>query len=114
MQITVDVITTRRDIYNALCESEDNQSIIGISAGELGPGLYMTMVKEIIDHGDDMLIVLNSYDRTGYFLEKNKIALSDINGVIPFKAVFTNPFLKGLAESQNDEAGQARSADYLF
>jgi hypothetical protein len=115
MQITIDVITNPREILRSILESEDNQSIIGISSSELGPGIFMTTVKEIIAQGEDLLIVVNSYDLTGYFLEKNRLLLSRITGIIPFKAVFTNPFLKEVIDKQKQEEGdQTMSTDYLF
>ena len=101
MQITIDLISTREEVYRALVESEENQSIIGIASEDLGPGMFLTSVKEVLDDADDTLVVLNSYDTTGYFLEKNKVSLTSITGVIPFKAVFKNPFLKELQKTKN-------------
>lgn len=115
MQITIDVITTRKEIYKAILESEDNQSIIGITSRDLGPGMFMTSVKEVLSDGNQQLVVLNSYDITGYFLERNKIFLKNISGVIPFKAVFTNPFLKELqAEQQQQTDVSQKKPDYIF
>jgi hypothetical protein len=114
MQITVDVITTRKEIYEALLESEDNQSIIGISSQQLGPGMYLTSVREILNDGDDVIVVLCSYDTTGYFLEKNKVSLNSISGVIPFKAVFQNPFLKELEKEIKSETATGTKPDYIF
>lgn len=120
MQLVIDIITTRRDIYNALVDSEENQSIIGIASQDLGPGMFMTSVKDIIVEDEDILIILNSYDTSGCFLEKNKVHLSNIAGVIPFKAVLTNPFLKALeAREQQDRkqkksSAQQNSPDYIF
>lgn len=115
MQLIIDIITRQEDIYKALVDSEENQSIIGIASEDLGRGMFMTSVREIIDEGQDVLIVLNSYDTSGCFLEKNKVYLSGINGVIPFKAVFTNPFLKALeAEEGRDSNEKQQSADYIF
>lgn len=115
MQITVDVITTRKEIYYALLESEDHQSIVGISSDDLGPGMFLTSVREILNDGDDVVVILSSYDTTGYFLEKNKVSLSSISGVVPFKAVFQNPFLKELQKESNSERAAAeKNRDYIF
>jgi hypothetical protein len=115
MQIVIDIITTREDIHHALVESEENQSIIGIASKDLGQGMFMTTVKEITVEAEDVLIVLNSYDTSGYFLEKNKVHLSRITGIIPFKAVFTNPFLKALEEQEPQEtSAQQNNPDYIF
>jgi hypothetical protein len=115
MQITIDVITTRKEIFKALVESEENQSIIGITSKDLGEGMFMTSVKEILNDDDDVLIVLNSYDITGYFLEKNRVFLKNITGVIPFKAVFTNPFLKELQLKADRQAqAEEKKPDYIF
>lgn len=115
MQLIIDIITRQEEIYKALVDSEENQSIVGIASEDLGQGMFMTSVREIIDEGPDALVVLNSYDTSGCFLEKNKVQLSTITGVIPFKAVFTNPFLKALeAEEQRDSDEKQQSADYIF
>ena len=115
MQLVIDIITKREDIYNTLVDSEENQSIIGIASEDLGDGMFMTSVRDIIDEGQDILIVLNNYDTSGYFLEKNKVHLSAITGVIPFKAVFTNPFLKALdAREARGSSAQEQIKDYIF
>lgn len=115
MQITVDVITTRKEIYKALLESEDNQSIIGIASKDLGPGMFLTSVKEILNDDGDVVIVLSSYDTTGYFLEKNRVSLNSITGVIPFKTVFANPFLKELQRKNEPETElNEKKPDYIF
>ena len=114
MQLVIDIITTRRDIYNALVDSQENQSIIGIASKDLGPGMFMTSVKEIVDEEQDVLIVLNSYDTSGYFLEKNKVYLSSITGVLPFKAVFANPFLKALEAKERQDDDGPHKPDYIL
>jgi hypothetical protein len=114
MQVAVDVITTKDEIYEALLlESEDNQSMIGISSEELGPGMFLTSVKEVLNEGDDVVVVLSSYDTTGYFPEKNKVSLGSILGVIPFKAVFRNPFLKEL-QKESKASETKPDPDYIF
>ena len=115
MQITIDVITSRKEIYKALAESEENQSIIGIASNDLGPGMFLTTVKEILDDGSDIAIILSSYDTTGYFLEKNRISLNSITGVLPFKAVFTNPFLKELKQKEEQGSEEnSNGSDYIL
>lgn len=113
-QITINVLTARSEIFKALVESQDSSSIIGISSEELGSGTYMTSVKEIImEDEDDCIVVLNSYDASGYFLEKNKIRLTSINCVIPFHGIFENPFLKAIRK-EPASAGNKQNQDYIF
>ena len=115
MQITIDLITKRREIYDALRESEENDCILGISSPDLGPGMFMTSVREIIHDGDEIFIVLNSYDSTGYFFEKNRISLDNVTGVLPFKTVFGNPFLKKLQTNGDGPTdGTNDSPDYVL
>ena len=114
MQLVIDIITAQEDIYKALLDSEEYQSIIGIASEDLGSGMFMTSVKEIIDEGEDVLVVLNSYDTSGYFLEKNKVRLRNITGVLPFKAVFTNPFLKSLNTNERQKTHEEPKPDYIF
>jgi hypothetical protein len=77
-----------------LVESKKNTTVVGISAPVLGNGVFLTAVEEIIDMSHDHLIVLKGYDVTGYILERNKIRLSEIRGICPFKSPFKNPYLK--------------------
>jgi hypothetical protein len=42
----------------------------------------------------DPVVILKSYDVTGYLLARNNLKLSEIESVIPFTSTFPNPFLK--------------------
>jgi hypothetical protein len=114
MENSIDLVTNRDEIYKALLESEDSQTIIGIASADLGPGIFMTLVLDIIDDGKDEIAVLNSYDITGYFLEKNKIPIRNITSVIPFRGVFVNPFLKQVHRASTESNHEKRDLDYLL
>jgi hypothetical protein len=115
MENKLDLITGSEQIYSALEESEDCQTIIAIACPDLGPGVFMTFVKEIIVEGGEKIAVVNSYDITGYFLEKNRIPVRNITSVIPFKGVFVNPFLKQLHQGSRTEAAEKKQdIDYIF
>lgn len=81
-----------------LMESKNNVTVIGISAPILGNGVFLTSVDDIRPCENDHIIILKGYDVTGYILERNRILLSDIRGVCPFRSPFTNPYLKELTE----------------
>jgi hypothetical protein len=115
MQNIIDLVTNRDEIYKALLESEDCQTIIGIASEDLGPGIFMTFILEIIHEGNEQIAILNSYDVTGHFLEKNKIPVRNITSVISFRGVFVNPFLKHMHEvSDTKDSGEKQGPDYLF
>jgi hypothetical protein len=103
-QVMLDIITSPDRILQALIDSKNSQTIIGITSSEIGPGTYLASVKDVqISEDQDPLIVLSSYDMTGYFLDKNKIGLSSISSVTPFNTFFGNPFLRAVqrGSSQN-------------
>jgi hypothetical protein len=81
MRNTIDLVTNRDEIYNALLQSEDCQTIIGIASADV-----MTFILEIIHDGNEQIAILNSYDVTGYFLEKNKMPVKNITSMIRLEA----------------------------
>jgi hypothetical protein len=87
-------ISEQEEILKVLYESKNQGSVVGISASILGNGIFLTGVDNIIEANDNFIIVLKGYDVTGYILERNKIRLTDIRSVCPFKSKFTNPYLK--------------------
>jgi hypothetical protein len=114
-EVVLDGFSDRDQILNALIESKNSHSIIGITCNEIGSGTFRASVKEIdlLDDGD-ALIVLSSYDTTGYFLEKNRIRLSQISRVIPFVSFFDNPFLRKIERmkpTQNNANPNSQNSD---
>src|SRR5688572_17996382 len=90
-------ITEREEILNALLESKDHGTVVGISAAILGNGVFLTAVENVVvTSSDDFIITLKGYDVTGYILERNKIRLSDIRAICRFQSKFKNPYLKEL------------------
>jgi hypothetical protein len=81
------------EVQKCLIESKVHKTVVGISAPILGSGVFLTGVQDIIQTDSDYVIVLAGYDITGYILERNKIRLSDIRAVCPFKSEFKNPYL---------------------
>jgi hypothetical protein len=89
-------ISEASEVLFALRESKTNGTVVGISAPILGNGVFLTAVQDIQPIDGDFLITLKGYDITGYILERNKIRLTGIRGVCPFRSVFKNPYLKEL------------------
>jgi hypothetical protein len=119
-KLILDILTSREAMLKALVESRTLNSIIGIHSKEVGEGTYLTSVKDILftDDDADPVIVLENYDSTGYFFEKNVVPLSAIQSVIPFKSVFQNPFLKEIEKQTADRRSHAenqtlQAPDYL-
>jgi hypothetical protein len=88
-------ISDTEQILKCLNESHANSTVVAISAPILGSGVFLTSVENVVPENDP-LIVLKGYDVTGYILERNRIRLSDIRSVCPFKSEFKNPYLKEL------------------
>lgn len=95
---TIDLafISDPLEMIETLIESQQNNTVVGISAPVLGNGVFLTSVDNIQPSGPDYIITLKGYDVTGYILERNKIRLSDIRAVCPFRSKFNNPYLKEL------------------
>ena len=89
-------ISDPTEMLEILVDSQVNTTVVGISAPVLGNGVFLTSVEHIHPAGPDYIIALKGYDVTGYILERNKIRLSDVRAVCPFKSKFNNPFLKEL------------------
>ena len=95
-QIDLAFISEQDQIIEILHQSKDQGTVVGLSAPILGNGVFLTGIENVIKNENDYLIVLKGYDVTGYILERNKIKLSDIRCVCPFKSPFNNPYLKEL------------------
>jgi hypothetical protein len=93
-------ISDQEEILKVLYESKNQGSVVGISAAILGSGVFLTAVDNIMEANGNYLIVLKGYDVTGYILERNKIRLTDIRSVCPFKSKFTNPYLKEFTDER--------------
>lgn len=114
MEYTLDLKTEKSDIYNALVESEDCQTVIGITSRDLGPGVFMTCVREIVKEEDIEIAILNSYDITGHFLQTNRVPINNITSVIPFKGVFMNPYVRQFDGAKTEKRGDKQEPDYIF
>ena len=62
----------------------------------------MTSVVELIVGDTEATVVLKGYDMTGYFFDKSVLKLEEIDSVIPFTALFGNPFLRDLQREVGD------------
>jgi hypothetical protein len=82
-----------------LAQSKSHGTAVGIKAPNLGTGIYVTAVEDIVI-GDEIVIVLKSYDITGYMFETNKLKLWEIGSVFPFKSAFENPYMRNIAQTQ--------------
>jgi hypothetical protein len=103
-QVTLNILSDKEDILKALLQSKRSNSIIGIKAQPLGPGTYMTSVLELlITENNDTTVVLRGYDMTGYFLDKSTLKLEEIESVIPFTALFENPFMRDVRRETDDK-----------
>ena len=96
----MELVSDSGDMLNILFESKEHGIAVGIKAPTLGDGIYVTAVDDII-LDQDIIIVLKSYDITGYMLETNKLKLGEIRSVFPFKSAFENPYMKNISHSKS-------------
>ena len=95
-KLNMELVSDPGEVLNILTESKASGTAVGISAPTvLGDEIYVTAVEDIII-GEDITVVLKNYDITGYMLEKNKLKLSEIKSVFPFKSAFENPYMRTL------------------
>jgi hypothetical protein len=92
-RLTMDLVSDTGEMLNILAESKENETAVGINAPVLGDQMCVTAVEDILID-QEITIVLKSYDITGYMLEVNKIKLSEIKSVCPFKSHFQNPYMR--------------------
>ena len=87
-------------IFKALLASKEKGTAIGIKSAQLGKGMFVTGVEDILigDGRENTNVILKGYDFTGHVLETNNIRLTDIEGVCQFSSKFGNPILKRLSK----------------
>lgn len=93
--LSMDLVSDPGEMLNVLAESQACGTAVGLIAPVLGDEIRVTAVENMLI-GDDVTIILKRYDITGYMLETNKVRLSDIKSVCPFKSPFTNPYMRTL------------------
>lgn len=95
-----DFIQDPKQIFKALLDSKDRGTAIGIKSAQLGKGMFVTGVEDILigDGRENTNVVLKGYDFTGHVLETNIIRLTEIEGVCQFSSKFGNPILKTLSK----------------
>ena len=91
-----DFIREPREVFKALLDSKERGTAIGIKADQLGKGMFVTAIDDILigDGQENTHIILKGYDFTGHVLETNSVRLTDIEGVCRFTSKFGNPILK--------------------
>jgi hypothetical protein len=94
-------LSSPHDILNALLQSKENGTSIGIKAHVLGPETIVTAVEDVIFEDTLTLIVFKHYDTSGYILPSHKITLAEIQSVYPFATQFVNPYLSNLGKDKS-------------
>lgn len=84
------------EILQALLQSKEDGSSIGIKSAAFGPETIITAVEDIQFGEGQTMIVLKHYDSSGYMLPCHKLDLSEIEAVCPFTTRFENPILSNL------------------
>jgi hypothetical protein len=89
-------LSAPQDVLNALNESKEQGTCIGIKCPALGDDILITAVDEITSDQGEPLIHFKYYDSSGYILPSHKARLSEIDLVCPFSTPFTNPYLNNI------------------
>jgi hypothetical protein len=98
--LSMELVSEPGEMLNILAESKAHGTAVGVNAPVLGSEIYVTAVEDIVI-GEDITIVLKSYDITGYMLETNKLKLGEIKSVCPFKSAFENPYMRTLKNGKS-------------
>ena len=74
-----DFIREPREVFKALLDSKERGTAIGIKADQLGKGMFVTAIDDILigDGQENTRIILKGYDFTGHVLETNSVRLTD-------------------------------------
>jgi hypothetical protein len=102
-KLSSELVSHPDDMLNVLAESKEHGTAVGILAPALGDQMFVTVVDEILLQ-PAITVVLRSYDKTGYMLETNKLKLTEIKSVYPFRSPFENPYLRELTHDQDSDA----------
>jgi hypothetical protein len=89
------------DILNALLQSKEQGTSVGIKSNCLGQEMVTTAVEDIIFHDTHTVIVVKHYDGSGYILPSHKINLLEIQAVFQFNTPFVNPYLKSIDKDKS-------------
>jgi hypothetical protein len=95
MQTEEDFLLDRDSIFKQILDSTATGNLVGITSEKLGTGMFLTSVEQVImeDEGE-VIVVLKPYDATGYIFPTNRLHLSDITSLFPFKTKFQNPYIE--------------------
>lgn len=99
-KLSTEFVSDPGEMLMILKESKEQGTAVGIKASVLGAEIYVTAVEEILS-GGEIIIVVKSYDITGYMLGTNKLRLGEITSVCPFKSPFENPYMRTLNYSKS-------------
>lgn len=99
-KLSNELVSQPGEMLNVLSESKENGTAVGIFSPLLGREIRVTAVEDIVI-GEDITVVLKSYDFTGYMLETNKLKLGEIKSVCPFKSPFENPYMRSIKHSKS-------------
>jgi hypothetical protein len=95
-----DFIIHHQEILQALVNSKNNETAIGVYSLSLGTTMYITGVDNI-DDSENPIITFKKYDMSGHIFERSTLHLSEIVSVCPFTSPLKNPFLESL-ENDSD------------
>jgi len=97
--LSMELVTDPGQMLDILNESKEQGTAVGIFASILGQEIFVTAVADILID-KEITVVLKNYDITGYMLETNKLRLSEIKSICPFKSSFENPYMKSTKHSK--------------
>jgi acetate kinase len=91
---TYNFTSNASEILTELNHSKNHQNMVALMVPNLGAGLFITAIDNIIETGSDPVIVVKQYDVSGLILEKNKILLSEISSLCALRSKWKNPYIK--------------------
>jgi hypothetical protein len=88
---TFDFICKKNQIIKELDFCRKTGTLIGVYSKELGDGLFLVGVEDIVYAIKDDLVIFHPCDMTGFELRRRSIFLSEIHMIIPFNNRYVKP-----------------------
>jgi len=88
---TFDFISKKNQIIKELDFCRKTGALVGVYSKQLGDGLFLVGVEDLVYDIKDDLVVFHPYDMTGFELRQRSIRVSNIHMIIPFNNRYVKP-----------------------
>jgi hypothetical protein len=88
---TFDFICKKNQMIRELDFCRKTGALVGVYSKQLGDGLFLLGVEDLVYAIKDDLVIFHPYDMTGFELRQRSIHLSEIHMIIPFNNRYIKP-----------------------